>query len=131
MKSFEKRLGRKGDFLDIGCGRGELIWAARESQWNYQGIDPSEEFIDFGREHLGIEGKVGTLDNVEFAEESFDAIAMGGIIEHLYEPREVLKKGPWLTPAQTVGFFLTHQMKTVCICKSAIFICDYSRKIGL
>jgi 2-polyprenyl-3-methyl-5-hydroxy-6-metoxy-1,4-benzoquinol methylase len=103
MKMFEKRLGRKGDFLDVGCGRGELIWAAKERGWNYEGIDPSPEFIEFGRKHLYVEGKIGTLADAAFNDQSFDAVAMGGIIEHLYEPAQVLKEvhrilrpGGWL-----------------------------------
>ena len=37
---FEKHLGRKGHFLDVGSGRGETLWAAKEAGWNYEGVDP-------------------------------------------------------------------------------------------
>lgn len=90
IEKFEKRLGRKGDFLDVGCGRGELIWAAKESGWNFQGIDPSKDFVEFGRQYLGVEAQIGTLEEVNFPAESFDAVALGGIIEHLYNPAEIL-----------------------------------------
>ena len=33
MRDFETRLGKKGKILDVGCGRGELVWAAKESGW--------------------------------------------------------------------------------------------------
>lgn len=103
MKEFERRLGRKGDFLDVGSGRGELIWAARERGWNWRGVDPSRHFVEFGKETLGIEGTVGTISDANFPDASFDAVAMGGIIEHLYNPDEVLREiqrvlrpGGWL-----------------------------------
>lgn len=92
IEGFEERLGRKGDFLDVGCGRGELIWAAKDAGWNYSGVDPSGNFIEFGRKNLGVEGKVGTIKDANFPSASFDAVAMGGIIEHLYDPVEVLSE---------------------------------------
>lgn len=90
IADFEAKLGRKGDLLDVGCGRGENIWAAKEAGWRYRGIDPSEDFVQFGRINLGVEADVGTLAEMNFEDESFDAIVMSGIIEHLYEPAAVL-----------------------------------------
>jgi len=92
MREFERRLGKKGRFLDVGCGAGELLWAAKESGWDAQGIDPSKEFIEIGRERLGVEGRVCTLEEAAFPDEHFDAVIMGGIIEHLYNPLETLKE---------------------------------------
>ena len=92
MAEFERRLGKKGSFLDVGSGRGELMWAAKESGWEFQGVDTSKPFIDFGRTHLGVEGFIGTLADAKFDDESFDAVTLGGIIEHLYSPAEVLRE---------------------------------------
>lgn len=92
MKSFETRVGRKGRFLDVGCGRGELIWAAKQSLWGFEGIDPSPEFVEFGRKNLGVDIQVQTLEGARFESESFDAVAMGGLIEHLYDPAELLEE---------------------------------------
>jgi SAM-dependent methyltransferase len=92
ISDFEKRLGEKGTFLDVGCGRGELLWAAKEAGWQYDGVDPSKDFIQFGKQQLGVEGHLGTLAEMKFADNSFDAIAMSGIIEHLYDPAELLSE---------------------------------------
>jgi 2-polyprenyl-3-methyl-5-hydroxy-6-metoxy-1,4-benzoquinol methylase len=92
MENFEKHLGRKGRFLDVGCGRGELVWAAKESGWEVEGIDPSKDFVEFGRKVLGVDTKVGILEEGQFPANSFDAIALGGIIEHLYNPKDLLKE---------------------------------------
>lgn len=90
MQTFEKRLGRRGKLLDVGCGVGEVVWAAKQSGWEATGIDPSKEFIEIGRERLGVEGRVTRLEDAGFADDSFDAVVMGGIIEHLYEPAVTL-----------------------------------------
>ena len=103
MAEFERRLGRKGKFLDVGCGIGEVLWAAKQSGWEAEGIDPSREFIELGRERLGVDGRVSTLDAAQFPSDHFDAVVMGGIIEHLYEPfstllevRRILRPDGWL-----------------------------------
>ncbi len=90
MSEFEKKLGKKGHFLDVGCGVGELLWAAKELEWDYAGIDPSSEFVRIAHEKFGVEAQVATLEKANFADNSFDAIALSGIIEHLYSPFETL-----------------------------------------
>lgn len=90
MSQFEQKLGRRGKFLDVGCGVGELLWSAKESNWEAEGVDPSKEFIEIGRERLGVEGRVMMLEEANFPDNYFDAIAMSSLIEHLYEPFETL-----------------------------------------
>jgi len=103
MAEFERRLGRKGKFLDVGCGIGEVLWAAKQSGWEAEGIDPSREFVELGHKKLGVDGRVSTLDAARFPSDHFDAVVMGGIIEHLHKPfstllevRRVLRSDGWL-----------------------------------
>ncbi len=53
LKEYEQKLGWRGKFLDVGCGAGELLWAAKTSGWEAEGVDPSKEFIEIGRERHG------------------------------------------------------------------------------
>lgn len=92
MKRFEEKLGRRGKVVDVGCGRGELLWAAREAGWEFEGVDPSAEHLDWGRKHLGIEGRVGTLAEVKFPAEHFDAVILSSVLEHLYDPLTTLQE---------------------------------------
>ena len=90
LKLIEKKIGFKGNLLDLGCGRGELLWAAREAGWKPEGVDPSPAHLEWARTHLGIEGRLGTIEEAGFPAEQFDAIIMGGVIEHLYDPYATL-----------------------------------------
>ena len=90
MQEFEQKLGRRGKFLDVGCGAGELLWAAKESQWEVEGVDPSKEFVEIGLERFGVQGRITTLKEANFPNNYFDAVAMSSLIEHLYEPFETL-----------------------------------------
>ena len=92
MRIFENKLRRRGAILDVGCGRGELLWAAREAGWEAEGVDPSPAHLDWGRTHLGITGRLGTIEAAHFPDAHFDAVNMGGVIEHLYEPYATLKE---------------------------------------
>ena len=104
MREFESRVGYKGRFLDVGCGVGQLLWAARESGWDAVGVDPSKEFIEVGKRELGVEGLAMTLEEAAFPDNSFDAVSMSSIIEHVYDPysllrevRRVMRPGGWLS----------------------------------
>jgi ubiquinone/menaquinone biosynthesis C-methylase UbiE len=92
MRRIEGMVGRPGRLLDVGCGRGELLWAARESGWDAEGVDPSSANLRWSREHLGVEGRLGTLEDARFPGGAFDAATMGGVIEHLYEPLTTLRE---------------------------------------
>ncbi|HYG10066.1 MAG TPA: class I SAM-dependent methyltransferase [Pyrinomonadaceae bacterium] len=86
MAYFEKTLGRRGRYLDVACGRGESLWAARESGWEYEGVDASSAYLEWAEANLGVRGRLGTLDEIKFPDNHFDAITMNAIIEHLYDP---------------------------------------------
>lgn len=92
MAYFEKILGHRGRYLDVACGRGESLWAGRESGWEYEGVDASSTYLEWGAEHLGVRGRLGTLDEITFPDNYFDAITMNAIIEHLYDPYGTMRE---------------------------------------
>ncbi|MFN2512113.1 MAG: class I SAM-dependent methyltransferase [Pyrinomonadaceae bacterium] len=92
MKIFERKLSRRGMLLDVGCGRGEVLWAAREAGWRFEGVDPSLANLEWARLNLGVEGRAGTIEEANFPDDHFDAVTMGGVIEHLYDPCRVLQE---------------------------------------
>jgi SAM-dependent methyltransferase len=92
LREFEVALGRRGRYLDVGCGRGEWLWAARQAGWEFEGVDPSSTYIEWARRNLEVEGRPVTLEEAHFSENYFDAVSLSGLIEHLYEPYITLRE---------------------------------------
>jgi SAM-dependent methyltransferase len=85
--------------LDVGCGG---AWLARHFV-NYTGIDSSPEAVDaaVGRGLTVVQGDVS--DALPFADESFDAVVMKDLLEHVPDPvRTVLEAGRVLRPGGRV-----------------------------
>jgi 2-polyprenyl-3-methyl-5-hydroxy-6-metoxy-1,4-benzoquinol methylase len=77
--------------LDIGCSFGGLLRTAQSLGWKGYGV----EISDFSREHANrfLEGRVfKDFGEAEFKENTFDAVTMIELIEHLENPVEILKK---------------------------------------
>jgi 2-polyprenyl-3-methyl-5-hydroxy-6-metoxy-1,4-benzoquinol methylase len=82
----ERRLGRRGRLLDVGCGRGEVVRAAHECGWEAEGCDLSPEFVRYAREVNGVRAHAATLEQMRYPDASFDVVTLVEVIEHLYEP---------------------------------------------
>lgn len=77
-----QRFVRAGSFLEVGCGRGELLEIAQKAGFRVQGCDLQRSpGLD-----SGIPLHLGTLESASFAEESFDCIVMRNTLEHLFDP---------------------------------------------
>ena len=75
--------------LDIGCGAGNLLMAARKNGWDAHGLDVSANAVKHVRE-LGFEVFHGELAEAQFPAGHFDVITAAEFLEHLPEPRLVL-----------------------------------------
>ena len=92
LKRAEELTGGRGRLLDIGAGRGELLRAAKEMGWSATGIEPSSSFADFATKHSGAEIRREPVESCGFADESFDVVILGAVLEHLYNPDETIKE---------------------------------------
>ncbi|MDX6270507.1 MAG: hypothetical protein QOD28_1730 [Acidobacteriota bacterium] len=88
----ERRLGRRGRFLDVGCGRGEVVRAAGERGWQAEGCDVSAEFVRYACEVNRVNAHAATLEQMRYPDNSFDAVTLVEVIEHLYEPAETMRE---------------------------------------
>jgi SAM-dependent methyltransferase len=86
---------RGGVLLDIGCGTGNFLAAARDAGYRVTGIELDRNAASFARERLGLE-RVFPLTIAEFAEqhaeERFDAVTFFEVLEHQAAPVEFLRK---------------------------------------
>jgi len=75
--------------LDIGCGAGNLLQAARKNGWNAQGLDVSAGAVKHVR-GLGFEVFEGELLDAGFPSEHFDVVTAAELLEHLFDPQPLL-----------------------------------------
>ena len=77
--------------LDIGCGAGNLLQAARKNGWNAQGLDVSAGAVQHVREQ-GFEVFEGELGDAAFPAGHFDVVTAAELLEHLFDPRPLLQE---------------------------------------
>ncbi len=86
-----EKAGVRGKILDVGCWLGEFLKLAASRGFDITGIEPVREIRELAERALGnkpIDPR--PIEDAEFANESFDAITMWDVIEHLVDPRGVL-----------------------------------------
>lgn len=86
-----ERFVERGRMLDIGCGRGILPALMRERGWEAQGLEFSETAARHARE-LKVPVFVGNLPESPYEPESFDAVVLWHVLEHVPDPAEALAK---------------------------------------
>src|SRR5712671_6183582 len=85
----DPRAPRGGELLDIGCGTGNLLAAARDAGYGVTGIELDGNAARFARERLGLQ-RVLPLTISDFAEqhaeERFDLVTFFEVLEHQAAP---------------------------------------------
>jgi len=88
--------------LDIGAGLGKAMIALKKAGFDTFGFEPSKQFHERAISKMGIQSdklKLGMLEEMEYAENTFDFISFGAVLEHLYDPSSsILKALKWLKP---------------------------------
>ncbi|MRR54707.1 MAG: class I SAM-dependent methyltransferase [Deltaproteobacteria bacterium] len=92
LVQIEKRYGTKGRLLDVGSGRGELLYVAKQLGWFAEGVETSEEFAAHSRVKYGISVQNCKLHAARYDAESFDVITLRMVVEHLNEPDDILEE---------------------------------------
>ncbi len=82
----------KGLLLDVGCGDGRFLSFMQNIGWKIQGVESDSKSAKVAEDKLGIPIFVGNLQQARFEENTFDAITLSHVIEHLYDPIDVLSE---------------------------------------
>jgi SAM-dependent methyltransferase len=100
-----------GSVLDIGCSSGGFLGYLKAGPWKLHGIEASVPTAERARTRTGAEVFAGDVLNANFASGSFDVITCTDVLEHLYEPREVLQNvSKWLKPGGIFYVFVPNIM---------------------
>ena len=79
-----------GRVLDVGCGNGRFLLDMRSAGWKIRGLDPDPAAVAVARA-AGVPAEQGRLEESSLPEESFTAVTLNHVIEHLHDPREALQ----------------------------------------
>jgi 2-polyprenyl-3-methyl-5-hydroxy-6-metoxy-1,4-benzoquinol methylase len=88
--------------LDVGFGSGAFLELAQEVGWEVLGADTDPITVENALER-GLNVRQGGVESFSDMKEQFDAITLSHVIEHVHEPRalikaifDLLKPGGWL-----------------------------------
>jgi len=80
-----------GDVLDIGCSGGHFLNFFDHKKWNRLGVDIESDDAEFAKKEYDVDVNVGFFPDLSF-EKKFDLLMMRGVIEHISDPIQYLKK---------------------------------------
>jgi 2-polyprenyl-3-methyl-5-hydroxy-6-metoxy-1,4-benzoquinol methylase len=107
-----ERWQRPGTLLDIGCGPGLLLDEARARGWRTVGVEPSA-WASGEATKRGLDVHNGTLEGLEIAVGSIDAIVAADVIEHVPDPLAFAKRINELLAPNGVVFIATPDVGSV------------------
>ena len=78
-----------GRLLDIGCGNGEFLRLASKFGWRTVGVDFDEHAVTESRTYA-LDVRVGGVEVID-SSEKFDFITLSHVIEHVYDPADLIR----------------------------------------
>jgi SAM-dependent methyltransferase len=118
--------------LDVGCGTGNFLAAARDAGYDVSGIELDRDAARFAREQVGL-SRIFPLPIVEFVErlggELFDVVTFFEVLEHQAAPAEFVEnvkrcvrsrgyialsvpnRGRWLTAPDVLDYPPNHFLR--------------------
>jgi 2-polyprenyl-3-methyl-5-hydroxy-6-metoxy-1,4-benzoquinol methylase len=85
---------KTGTLLDLGCGNGNFLAAARDAGFEVSGVEPDQRATQFARDHYGVKNVFAGVpkDFVrEHPNETFDVVTFFEVLEHQEDPQTFLE----------------------------------------
>jgi len=79
-----------GRLIDVGCGAGQLLSEASR-YWQCHGLEPSVAAAEQARQR-GFEVIADSFERAAIASASYDVVTLIGVLEHVLDPVDVLRK---------------------------------------
>lgn len=80
----------RGRLLDVGCGNGGNLAAARQLGWTVQGLEIDPQAVASARAD-GLDVLEGDYRRLTEFEEALDCVICSHVIEHVHEPRALMR----------------------------------------
>lgn len=80
-----------GRLLEIGTGSGESLKRMSDLGWLVEGVDVDPSGVKNAKAK-GLNVHLGSLEQQDYADNTFDVITMNHVIEHVHEPLALLKE---------------------------------------
>lgn len=92
-----------GSLLDVGCGSGAFLETLKGASWELYGIEMSIGPALKAQARSGAQVFVGDVLDAPFEPNTCDVVTCLDVLEHLFNPREVLSRiSEWLKPGGIV-----------------------------
>lgn len=78
--------------LDVGCSIALFLKIAKERGWDTVGLELNRKAVKHAVEVYGLDVRPQLLHEADFAPESFDAVTLWEVLEHVSDPRDVLQQ---------------------------------------
>ena len=75
--------------VDVGCSRGQFVADAKAAGFEAEGVEPAPRLAAAARAE-GLDVHTGLLEELRLPEQSFDALTLFEVVEHLKEPLPLL-----------------------------------------
>ncbi len=112
LKTIARLTGSPGRLLDIGCSNGSFLQAAQSLGWNGEGIELRAESAAIARE-AGVRVYTDYVEKLKLPGESYRAVTMWQVIEHLPDPQIVLEECHRLLEAGGILAVSTPNIKSI------------------
>lgn len=83
--------GQGRRLLDVGCGSGDFLLRMRARGWDVLGVEPDPVAAAAARRN-DLDVRDGMLADAEFPDDTFDAIVLSHVIEHVHDPIALLQE---------------------------------------
>lgn len=83
---------RPGRLLEVGSGSGRFLQRMRRAGWQVQGTDFDPAVAQRVQEKYGLQVDVGDLAALRYPGDTYDAVAMSQVVEHVHDPLALLEE---------------------------------------
>ena len=102
-----------GSLLDVGCGTGDFMKAAKQAGWHVEGIEVTSEAAQVASANADSRVFVGDIARLSLPECSFELVTSYHVIEHLPDPVDQLQHCYRLLKADGALFIETPNIKSL------------------